>query len=138
MNTGARKVSIIAAVAVLLTNIENTPVIRINPSSTFSLLLPKGLSSVLASSTSSPDFVAAIASIKPPRNRMIIGSANVAIRSLWFSSSLLSMPERNKWKALSDVVNSSSPISDTDVAQGDIASVTHNMVARANTAITRC
>ena len=69
---------------------------------------------------------------------MIIGSAKVAIRSLWLSNSVLSMPERKKWKALSEVVNSSSPISDTDVAQGDMASVTHNMVARANTAMTRC
>ena len=136
LNTGARKVSIIAAVAVLLTNIENMPVIRINPRSTFSLLLPKGLSSVRASSTSSPDFVAAMARMKPPRKRMMIGSAKVAIRSLWLSNSVLSMPER--WKALSEVVNSSSPISDTDVAQGDMASVTHNMVARANTAMTRC
>ena len=33
-NTGVRKVSIMAAVAVLLRNIENTAVTRINPSST--------------------------------------------------------------------------------------------------------
>ena len=68
----------------------------------------------------------------------MIGSANVAIRALWSSSSLLSMPERNKWKALSDVVSKSRPMSDTDVAHGDIASVTQSIVASANTAITRC
>gem|GEM_PF-4033165 len=49
LNTGVRKVSIIAAVAVLLINIEKIPVIRRNPSRTFSLLLPKGLSSTFAS-----------------------------------------------------------------------------------------
>ena len=138
LNTGARKVSIIAAVAVLLTNIENTPVMRMKPSSTFSLLLPKGLSSVRAKSTSSPDFVAAIASMKPPRKRMMIGSANVAISALWSSSSSFSMPDRKKWNALSDVVKSSKPMSDTDVAQGEMASVTHSIVANANTAIMRC
>lgn len=39
LNTGVRNVSIMAAVAVLLTNIEKNPVISINPSSTFSLLV---------------------------------------------------------------------------------------------------
>ena len=138
LNTGARKVSIMAAVAVLLTNIEKTPVMRMNPRSTFSLLLPNGLSSVRARSTSRPDLVAAMARMNPPRNRMMIGSANVAMSALWSSSSALSMPDRKIWKALSEVVSSRSPMSDTDVAQGDMASVTHSMVARANTAITRC
>ena len=46
--TGVRKVSIMAAVAVLLTNMEKRPVMRMKPKSTFSLLLPKGLSSTLA------------------------------------------------------------------------------------------
>lgn len=69
---------------------------------------------------------------------MMIGSANVAIRALWSSSSSFSMPERKKWNALSDVVNSNKPISDTDVAQGEMASVTHRIVASANTAIMRC
>ena len=48
LNTGARKVSIMAAVAVLLMNIENKPVMSRKPSSTISLLLPKGLSRILA------------------------------------------------------------------------------------------
>ena len=48
LNTGARKVSIIAAVAVLLTNIEKKPVMRINPNRTFSLLVPNGFNSTCA------------------------------------------------------------------------------------------
>ena len=138
LKTGARKVSIMAAVAVLLTNIEKTPVMRINPSSTFSLLLPNGLRRVRARSTSSPDLVAAMASTKPPRKRMMMGSAKVAISALWSSSSDLSIPERKIWNALSDVVSSSKPMSDTDVAQGDMASVTQRIVARAKTAMMRC
>ena len=138
LNTGARNVSIMAAVAVLLTNIENTPVMSMKPNSTFSLFCPKGLSSVRASNTSRPDLVAAIARMKPPRKSMMIGSANVAMSALWSSSSLLSIPDRKKWKALSDVVRSSKPISETDVAQGEMASVTHSIVARANTAMMRC
>ncbi len=81
LNTGVRKVSIMAAVAVLLTNMENTPVMSRNPSSTFSLLVPNGLMSVRARNTSSLDLVAAMARMKPPRNSMIIGSAKVAIMS---------------------------------------------------------
>ena len=138
MNTGVRKVSIMAAVAVLLTNIEKNPVIRMKPRSTFSLFLPKGLSRVRARSTSSPDFVAAMARMKPPRNRMMMGSAKVAMSALWSSSSLLSMPDLKNVNALSEVENSSRPMSDTDVAQGEMASVTHNIVANANTAMMRC
>ena len=48
LNTGVRKASIIAAVAVLLTNIENRPVTRMKPRSTFSLFLPKGFSNAFA------------------------------------------------------------------------------------------
>ena len=81
-NTGVRKVSIIAAVAVFDTNIEKSPVIRIKPNSTFSLFCPKGFSSTLASCASSPVLVAAIAKMKPPMNSMMTGSANVAITLL--------------------------------------------------------
>ena len=77
--TGVRKVSIIAAVAVLLINIEKMPVIRINPKSTFSLFFPNGLIKFLARRTSSPDLVAAIAKIKPPKKRIIVGSAKHAM-----------------------------------------------------------
>ncbi len=48
LNTGVRKVSIIAAVAVLETNIENKPVIRIKPKSTLSDFFPKGFRSTFA------------------------------------------------------------------------------------------
>ena len=81
-NTGVRKVSIMAAVAVFDTNIENRPVMRIKPSNTLSLLLPKGLSSTFASWASSPVFVAAMARMKPPINSMMTGSAKVAITDL--------------------------------------------------------
>ena len=77
-----RKVSIMAAVAVLETNMENSPVISKNPSNTNSLLLPKGLSNALANWASSPVLVAAMASMKPPMNSMITGSAKVAITDL--------------------------------------------------------
>ena len=79
LNTGVRNVNIMAAVAVLEMNIENNPVISKKPNKTFSLFLPKGLIMVLAIHTSSPDLVAAIARIKPPKNRIIVGSAKHAI-----------------------------------------------------------
>lgn len=48
------------------------------------------------------------------------------------------MPVRKKRKALSDVVNSNAPMSVTEVAHEEIASVTHMIVAKAKIAITRC
>ena len=54
-NTGARKVSINAAVAVLEINIENNPVIRRKPSKTFSLFFPNGRIRFRANKVSSPD-----------------------------------------------------------------------------------
>ena len=48
LNTGARKVSIIAVVAVLLMNIEKRAVTSMKPSSMCSLFLPNGASSTLA------------------------------------------------------------------------------------------
>ena len=48
------------------------------------------------------------------------------------------MPVRKKRKALSDVVNSNAPMSVTEVAHDEIASVTHMIVAKAKIAITRC
>ena len=71
-----------AAVAVFETNIEKAPVMRIKPKSTISDLRPKGRSRLRAKKTSSPDFVAAMANINPPKNRMIMGSAKVAMRAL--------------------------------------------------------
>lgn len=93
LNTGARNVSIIAAVAVLLTNIENVPVIRMKPSKTFSLSCPNGLSRVRAKRKSRPALVAAIAITNPPRKRMMIGSANVAMMSFDFNKTPRFPPE---------------------------------------------
>ena len=124
-----------AAVAVLLTNIEKTPVIRMKPNRTFSLFVPKGFSSVRANRTSSPDFVAAMAKMNPPRKSIIIGSANVAISASWSNNWLLSISDTRNLNALSEVESKSIPIKDTDVAHGDIASVTHIMVANAKIAI---
>ena len=85
LNTGVRKVSIIAAVAVLEMNMENTPVMRRKPKSTFSLFCPKGFISVRAARTSRPLLVAAIANTKPPKNKMIVGSAKHAMTPTWSS-----------------------------------------------------
>ena len=80
--TGVRNVSIIAAVAVLLMNIENTPITRRTPRRTVLGFFPNGLSITLASCTSSPTFVAAKARTKPPRKSMMTGSAKAAMISL--------------------------------------------------------
>jgi hypothetical protein len=76
--------------------------------------------------------------MKPPKKRMMIGSAKVAINALWCINSDLLMPVRKKRKALSEVVKSSAPMSVTEVAHEEIASVTHMIVANAKIAITRC
>ena len=81
-NTGVRNVSIMAAVAVLETNIEKRPVMSRKPRSTISLRVPKGFSSTFASWASRPVFVAAMASTKPPMNSMMTGSAKVAMTPL--------------------------------------------------------
>ena len=82
LNTGARKVSIMAAVAVLETNIENKPVMSRKPRSTFSLLLPNGRSNTFARWASIPVLPAAMARMNPPMKSMITGSAKVAITDL--------------------------------------------------------
>ena len=74
-----------AAVAVLEMNMENTPVMRRKPKSTFSLFCPKGFISVRAARTSRPLLVAAIANTKPPKNKMIVGSAKHAMTPTWSS-----------------------------------------------------
>ena len=79
LKTGVRKVSIMAAVAVLEMNIEKMPVMSRKPKSTYSLRSPKGLMSVRAINTSKPLFVAAMANTNPPRKRMMVGSAKQAI-----------------------------------------------------------
>ena len=65
--------------AVLEINMEKIPVMSMKPKSTFSDFLPNGFIRFRAITTSSPDFVAAIAKMKPPRKRMIVGSAKHAM-----------------------------------------------------------
>ena len=59
--------------------IEKMPVMSMKPSSTFSERLPNGAIRAFAIITSSPLLVAAMASTKPPRKRMMVGSAKHAI-----------------------------------------------------------
>ena len=70
------------AVSNINSTIENNPVTSRKPNSTISLLVPKGRNNTLANWASSPVFVAAIASTKPPINSMITGSAKHAMTPL--------------------------------------------------------
>ena len=81
-NTGARNVSIIAAVAVLLTNMEKMAVTSIKPKSTIFGLVPKGLSMTRARVTSTPLLDATRARMKPPMKSITVGSAKAAMMSL--------------------------------------------------------
>ena len=137
-NTGVRKVSIMAAVAVLETNIENRPVMSRNPKSTLLLFLPKGLSSTLANWASSPVFVAAMARMKPPMNNMITGSAKVAIIDLYESKVPTRSSSQIHFMPLSDVKRSRPPIMATDVAHEGTISKIHIRVAKAKMAMIRC
>ena len=78
-STGVRMASIMAAVAVLLINMEKRAVTDISPRSTNLGLVPKGFKSTLARFMSSLYLVAAAARKKPPRKSMMMGSAKVAI-----------------------------------------------------------
>ena len=79
---GAMKVSIIAAVAVLLTNIENMAVTRMKPSNTMRGFEPKGLSIARAMLTSMPLFDATSARMKPPIKSITVGLAKHPIMDL--------------------------------------------------------
>ena len=131
--------SIIAAVAVLLTNIEKIPVISRKPNSTFSLLRPNGRIRFLASNTSKPDLVAAIAKKNPPRKRIITGLAKVAI----ISSLLSSFPKISFSSALKknrlwlETVKHIRAIIPNEVAHEGIASLIHIRVANTKIAIIR-
>ena len=138
--TGVRKVSIMAAVAVLLTNMENMPVISRKPRSTFSLFWPNGRIKFLANNTSNPDLVAAIARIKPPKNSMITGLAKVAIMSLLLNNLpniSFSSPLKNEILLL-ETVRHITVIMAKEVAHAGIASVSHVSVANTKMAIIRC
>ena len=137
-NTGVRNVSIMAAVAVFDTNIENSPVMSRKPSSTISLLVPKGFNSTFANWASRPVFVAAIASTKPPMNSMMTGSANVAITPLYESSVPTSSSLTIGRMPLSVVNSNISTMIATDVAHDDTTSNIHISVAKAKMAMMRC
>ena len=64
-----------AAVAVLLMNMEKMEIMMRKPSSTISGLVPKIFRSARAKVTSRPYFSAMMASTKPPRNSITTGSA---------------------------------------------------------------
>ena len=81
-STGARKASIMAAVAVFDTKAEKTAVTTMKPSSTVAGLVPKGASRFLASTTSSFVLVSPIASTKPPMKSRMVGSAKQCIMFL--------------------------------------------------------
>ena len=139
-NTGVRKVNIMAAVAVLLTNIEKTPVMSKKPNKTFSLFFPKGFIRFFANNTSNPDFVAAIAKIKPPKKSMITGLAKVAMISFDLSSvpkTSFSSPLK-KAKLLLETVRHITVMIAKDVAQDGMASVIHDKVAKTKMAMIRC
>ena len=136
-NTGARNVSIRAAVAVFEINIEKIPVMNRKPSSTFSLFFPKGRIIFLANSVSRPDFDAAMARIKPAKNNIIIGSANDAIISFDFNSSPIPSPLKN-WNEFSDTVTHIIVIIANDVAHAGMHSVSQESVAKTKMAMMRC
>ncbi len=141
LSTGARKVSIIAAVAVLLINIEKTAVTRINPRSTFSDFVPNGSNITLASLTSSPDLVAAIAMMKPPINNMIVGSAKQWRMSVLLTRLVILSPSEPDWKnhkALLDAQNNRRTTTTSEVVHAGTASKSHIRAANTKIARTRC
>ena len=128
-----------AAVAVLEMNMENNPVISRKPNNTFSLFFPKGFIMVLAIHTSNPDLVAAMARMKPPRKRIMVGSAKHAIIPTESRKSPYSPP--SPCINLNDeslTKKSKTKIIHTDVAQAGMASVNQSMTAMTKMAITRC
>ena len=132
------KVSIIAAVAVLLINIEKIPVTSKNPKRTNSDLLPKGNNNILASCTSMPILEAMMAMTKPPRKSMIVGSAKAPITALCDNNVPTFSPSLIKTKELSVHVNNIITTINIDVVHDGIASVNHNIKAKAKIAMTRC
>ena len=87
LSTGPRIASIIAAVAVLLMNMENTAVMIMRPRSTHFGSFPNGFKSTRARFLSMLYLQAAEARKKPPKKSMMIGLANVAMISLNLSGS---------------------------------------------------
>ena len=133
-STGARKASIIAAVAVLLMNIDITLISVRKPRSTHFGFVPKGLSITRASTTSRPTLLAQIANTKPPKNSMMIGSAKAAISSL----KLTSVPMSALVRPLLETASSRNTMVVTEVAQAGMISNIHIRAAYAKIAMVRC
>ena len=135
-NTGVRNASIIAAVAVLLTNAEKIAVTRMKPRSTISDFVPKGFKRTRASATSSFTFVKPMASTKPPMKSMIVGLEKQA-KMLLKGTRPDASSGRKKLSALVDTVNSIIVTTIIDVTHEGIASVSHMSAANTNNAIIR-
>ena len=131
----------IAAVAVLLMNIEKMATVIIMPSSTNLGFLPKGLISTRARLRSSLNFVAAAARKKPPMKSMMVGSAQVAITSLKLSRFLNFSPSASTIigvRALFEMVKSIRTMMRIDVEKIGTGSRIHAKAAKTNIATTRC
>ena len=83
LSTGVRKASIMAAVAVLLTNAEKMAVTTMKPRSTVSDLVPNGLRRIRAETTSSRVLVMPMARMNPPMKSRMVGSAKQCMMSLY-------------------------------------------------------
>ena len=137
---GATMASIMAAVAVLLMNMEKTAVTIMKPRSTISLLLPKGLSRTRARLTSRPTLVAPMARAKPPMKSIMIGSAKDAMIDLWLITWPNSGFETSFRGAnmLSETVTIIMTIRAMDVVQMGMGSKIHMSAPKTKRAMTRC
>ena len=115
LSTGAKMASIMAAVAVLLMNMENTAVMSMRPRSTNFGFLPKGFNSTRARFKSILYLVAAAAKKNPPKKSMMMGFAKVAMIDLWL---IMVTPSTRKGDSEeSDMVTIMSTMTSTDVDQ---------------------
>ena len=135
--TGARKASIIAAVAVLDMNIEKMEITIRKPSRTMRGLVPKMDSRARPMVTSSPYFSAMMASTKPPMNSITTGSAKEAMILLKLTS-WPNFGSQKKPRPLSDTVKREITITSRDVVQFGIISKIHISAAKTKSAMTRC
>ena len=114
-----------AAVAVLLINIDMTLIRVKKPSSTHLGLVPNGLSMTRARTMSSPTLLAAIAKTNPPKKSIMIGSAKDAMRSRKLTSS----PIVSLVRPLLDTANRRKTIVVTEVAHAGMISNIHMSAA---------
>ena len=94
-----------------------------------------------ANNTSSPLLVAAMASIKPPMNNIMIGSAKQCMMDLYLTvcpRSAAGIPCMKSHRLLSDTVSSSKTTISTEVVHAGIASNTHIRVAKIKMEISLC